>query len=66
MTNDGCQAALSCLASHGRWHAGDIAPRAESSIASAAVFTGGQAVTAKLKVIVDPAVVGKKTLGVTP
>jgi hypothetical protein len=38
----------SSLASRGRWNPDGIAPRADSSIAGLAVFTGGQAMTVKL------------------
>jgi transposase len=48
-----------------RRNPGHLPPCAEGGIASLAVFGGGQAVMAKLKVVVDPAVGRQKTLRVT-
>jgi hypothetical protein len=52
------------VGSDGRCSSGYIVPRAEGGIANAAVCTGGEAVTAKLKVVVDPAVIGQEALRV--
>jgi hypothetical protein len=46
--------------SRGRWNPGYIAPRAEGLVPDGAIVDGREAVTAKLKVIVDPAVVERK------
>jgi hypothetical protein len=65
---DGGQAAVgtaSHLASHGHWNSGHIVPCAQGGIASRAMVTGRQAMTAKLKVVVNPAMVGEETLRVT-
>jgi hypothetical protein len=43
---------------------GDVAPRAEGPVAGSAILICGEAMTAELKVIVDAAVRGKKTLRV--
>jgi hypothetical protein len=64
-TNDERWSASRCSASHDHWNPSHIEPCAEGSITDLTVFTGRQAVTAKLKVVVDPSVIGQETLGVT-
>ena len=64
MKDDGRGMALQPLASHGRWNPGYITPSAEGLVSDSAIFNGREAVTAKLKVVVDPAVCREKTLRV--
>ena len=65
LTDGGHQSALEPLMSHGHWNSGHIAPRAEGLVPNGAIFNGREAVTAKLKVVVDPTVSGQETLRVT-
>ena len=53
------------LMSHGHWNSGHIAPRAEGLVPDGAIFNGREAMTAKLKGVVDAAVCREKTLRVT-
>ena len=55
---------VSRFASCGRGNPGHFAPAAEGGVASLTAFGGREAMAAKLKVIVDPAVIGEETLGV--
>ena len=54
----------SAAASGSRFNSDYIPPGAERGVASGAVFTGRDEVTAELEVIVDPAMTGKKALRV--
>jgi hypothetical protein len=47
--------ALSERGAHDSRHTGEIAPGAKGVVASGAVLVGGEAVTAKLEVVVDAA-----------
>ena len=44
---------------------GEVTPCAKRGIASRAMLVGSKAMTAELKVVVDPAVVGEKALRMT-
>ncbi|HEY8610901.1 MAG TPA: hypothetical protein VIL69_06365 [Roseomonas sp.] len=52
------------VASHGGCSSGHIPPCGECGVTNDTVFSGGQTVTAKLEVVVDPAVGGKEALRV--
>jgi hypothetical protein len=65
LLSGGSCSAIACESGLNRSRYSDeLAPRAESPVASSAVFGCGKAMTAKLKVIVDSAVGGKETLRV--
>ena len=48
--------------SRGGSNTGEIAPVTKGSVASSPVLGGGEAVTAKLEVVVDPAMDGEEAL----